>query len=131
MGQICNVKERNIGNIRFRSSLERDVYLALTSLKLNFSYESEKFVLQHSFKHLGQTCRAITYTPDFVVNWLPGYKVYIECKGHKTEVYRIKKKMFFLYLKQYEPQNFCFEAYKVSDVIDFFNSKRKKKWITS
>lgn len=51
------------------------------------------FVLQPSFKRGKRTIRAITYVADF--QYAENGKIVAEdCKGAKTEVFRIKAKMF-------------------------------------
>ena len=52
-----------------------------------------KFELQPSFKLNGKTVRGISYYADFVYK-LNGSKVVEDCKGFKTPVYKLKKKMF-------------------------------------
>lgn len=58
-----------------------------------------RFTLQESFKHEGKTQRSITYIADFIY-WDEKAKATVveDVKGHKTQVYGIKKKMF---LKRY------------------------------
>lgn len=53
----------------------------------------KSFELQPSFKSNGKTIRAITYIADFV--YIQDGKTIVEdTKGFRTEVYRIKHKMF-------------------------------------
>lgn len=63
---------------------------AIEELKLQ-----PKFELLKSFKKNGKTHRAITYIADFSYIDKDTGKIVIEdCKGIKTEVYKLKKKMF-------------------------------------
>lgn len=55
----------------------------------------KRFVLQESFKKNGKTFRAITYIADFVYFDNSSKKVIVEdTKGCRTDVYKIKKKLF-------------------------------------
>lgn len=85
--------------IKFDSEKEKNYYIYLKllekagkirNLKLQVSYE-----LQPSFKLDGKTIRAITYIADFVyydnnIN----QTIIVDVKGMRTEVYKIKKKLF-------------------------------------
>lgn len=53
------------------------------------------FILQPSFKKGGKTIRAITYKADFVYTVCgTGATVVEDTKGYRTDVYKIKKKLF-------------------------------------
>ena len=52
------------------------------------------FELQPSFKKNGKTHRAITYKADFMFTTSEGDCIIEDVKGYKTEVYKIKKKLF-------------------------------------
>lgn len=52
-----------------------------------------KFELQPSFKLNGKTIRGISYKADYVYIE-DGHQVVEDCKGFKTPVYKLKKKMF-------------------------------------
>ncbi len=65
------------------------------------------FVLQEGFKdnRSGKRIRPITYVADFVYTEVDTGEVYVDdTKGYRTEVYKIKKKMF---LKKFG-QNYIF-----------------------
>lgn len=54
-----------------------------------------KFELQPSYKKNGKTIRAINYIADFTyfdVN--KGKTIIVDIKGYRTEVYKLKKKIF-------------------------------------
>lgn len=88
-----------LDDIKFDSKRERDRYSELKLLKkagLIKKLELQKeFELQPSFKKNGKTYRKITYRADFYYfdNHLGKYIVE-DVKGFKTDVYKIKKKMF-------------------------------------
>jgi hypothetical protein len=46
-----------------------------------------------------------TYRMDFVAYYPDGSKDYIECKGYKTPVWRLKRKLFQLQLRLAEPES--------------------------
>jgi hypothetical protein len=54
-----------------------------------------KFVLQPGYEFQGKKIREITYIADFVY-WdvKKGYMIVEDVKGYRTEIYKIKKKMF-------------------------------------
>ncbi len=59
-----------------------------------------EFVLQQSFKLNGVTHRKISYVADF--KYIQGKEiVVVDVKGFKTDIYRLKKKLF---LKKYGEQ---------------------------
>ena len=53
-----------------------------------------KFELLPGFKKNGRTFRAITYTADFKVTYADGHVEIIDVKGIKTEVFKLKRKIF-------------------------------------
>ena len=55
----------------------------------------KEYVLQDNFKLGKKTIRAIKYCADFVYYDVEEQKTHVvDVKGYRTEVYRIKKKMF-------------------------------------
>jgi hypothetical protein len=52
------------------------------------------YVLQEGFKRGKRSFRPITYKADFEVTYTNGRVQVIDVKGYKTEVYKIKKKLF-------------------------------------
>ena len=52
-----------------------------------------RFELQPSYKKNGKTIRAITYIADFTY-FLNGKLIVEDSKGYRTEVYKLKKKIF-------------------------------------
>ena len=61
---------------------------AITDLKLQ-----PKYLLQPKFSYKGQIQRAVYYIADF--SYIQDGKAIVEdVKGHKTEVYKLKRKLF-------------------------------------
>ena len=92
-----------IDGITFDSRREANRYSELRLLeragKIKDLELQHKFVLQPSFKKNGKTIRAITYVADFTYFDLTTMRNKVEdVKGFKTDVYRLKKKLFeFVY----------------------------------
>lgn len=86
-----------VDNILFDSKKEANYYTKLKILrdagKISGLRLQEKFILQPSFKLNGKTYRAITYVADFVYKDDKGMHV-VDTKGYRTQVYKIKKKLF-------------------------------------
>lgn len=128
--------------IKFKSILEVNCYKKLEASGLLFNYESEKvrlfkgkriknvhlyerkknnklMILKDNYKLFD-----MTYTPDFIIT-KSSYKIYIDSKGHITDMYRLKKKMFLQHLSErkdgltylfFEPRNLT-QMDQVIDVI--------------
>lgn len=92
-------KKVTYNDIRFDSIKEKNRYIQLKLLEKAGEIKDlqlqKTFTLQPSFKKNGTTYRAITYKADFVYLDLRANKNIVEdTKGFKTEVYKIKKKLF-------------------------------------
>lgn len=86
-------------DIQFDSIKEKNRYIQLRLLEKAGEIKDlelqKTFILQPSFKKNGTTYRAITYKADFTYLDLRTNKNVVEdTKGFKTEVYKIKKKLF-------------------------------------
>ncbi len=98
--KIKNTRRKVVDGREFRSTLEANTYQLLKSWEdAGEIYDLElqpKYILQAKQKGI----RAITYTADFRYRWVNperhGYKetVVIDAKGWKTDVYRLKAKLF-------------------------------------
>ena len=83
---------------KFDSVKEKNYYIKLQLLE---SYEmitdlkrQVKYEIQPSYEINGRKVRAITYVADFTYKDKEGKRHIIDVKGMKTEVYKLKKKMF-------------------------------------
>lgn len=87
-----------VDNILFDSKKEANYYIYLKMLedagKIVDLELQRKFVLQPTFKLNEKTYRAITYVADFVYKDQEGQTHVVDTKGYRTEVYKIKKKLF-------------------------------------
>ena len=90
-------KKKEIDNVKFDSKKEATRYEELKQMqKIGIIKKLElqpKFVLQDRFKKNGKTYRAITYKADFSY-YKDGKLIVEDTKGFKTQVYKLKKKMF-------------------------------------
>jgi len=90
-------KKTTIDGILFDSKKEGNYY---TKLKLmqnagviwNLELQ-KKFILQKGFSFNGKTIREISYYADFVYEDKDGLHV-VDTKGYRTDVYKLKKKLF-------------------------------------
>lgn len=88
-----------IDGIKFDSKKEGNRYLELKLLlkarKIRDLELQKKFELLPKYKINGKTIRAISYVADFVYWDISKNEMIIEdTKGFKTEIYKLKKKLF-------------------------------------
>ncbi len=92
-------KKTEVDGIKFDSQKEANRYLELKILErqglIKYIDRQTRFELQPSYKKNGKTIRAITYVADFMY-WSYTEQKYIveDTKGFRTEVYKLKKKLF-------------------------------------
>jgi hypothetical protein len=96
-----------IDGIEFDSKKEGNRYIQLKMLKRAGEIKDlelqKVFELQPTFKKNNKTYRKITYKADFCYFDIKKDKYIVEdVKGFKTEVYKIKKKIFEYVYKDYE-----------------------------
>ena len=93
-----NNKKIEYDGYKFDSKKEAEFYKKLKALqkagKVKKIEVHPKFELQPSFKKNGKTYRAINYYADFLVYFSDGTTEIYDTKGKRTEVYKIKKKLF-------------------------------------
>lgn len=86
-----------IDGIKFDSKKEANYYTKLKLMQnagVIWDLEVQrKYVLQKAFTFNGKTIREISYYADFVYEDKNGIHV-VDTKGYRTDVYKIKKKMF-------------------------------------
>ena len=91
-------KKAVVDGIEFDSRKEANYYAELKLLQK--VGEIEKIELQPEFELLprfrknGKTYRPIKYIADFKVTYTDGRVEIVDVKGHKTEVFRLKEKLF-------------------------------------
>lgn len=83
---------------RFDSKKEANRYRELTFLlqagEITNIECQVPYLLQEKFRKNGKAIREINYIADFVVTYKDGHIEVEDVKGVKTEVYRLKKKLF-------------------------------------
>lgn len=106
LGNSIDVKQNKYKNkkviydgIKFDSNREMAYYIKLKMLEekgIIKDLELQKsFELQPSFKLNGKTYKKITYKADFSYVSVQDNKLHIvDTKGFRTEVYKLKRKMF-------------------------------------
>lgn len=91
-------RKTTIDGITFDSQHEAKYYQQLTLLQRAGEVKQFElqpvYELQPGYKRGKKKIQPITYKADFLVTYKDGRQEIIDCKGMKTEVYRIKKKMF-------------------------------------
>ena len=92
-----NSRKTTIDGIEFDSQKEGRRYSELMLLErageISELILQPEYILQEGFRKNGKTYRPIKYIADF--QYIENGKMIVEdCKGVKTEVYRIKKKLF-------------------------------------
>lgn len=98
-----NAKKTVVDGIKFDSKKEAERYKELKALELVGKIDrlelQPRFLLQDGFRYEGKAIRKIEYVADFLYRDLSTYELVVEdVKGVKTDVYKLKKKLF---LKRY------------------------------
>ena len=93
-----NNRKIEIDGYTFDSRLEADFYLRLKPLvksgKIKELKIHPRYLLQEGFSKNGKHFNPIYYVADFEVIYDDGVAVIYDTKGMRTEVYKIKKKLF-------------------------------------
>jgi len=93
-----NAKKIIIDGIEFDSKKEAKRYQELKMLekagKIKDLQLQPVFLLQEGFYYQGKAIRQITYRADFEYVDEKGNRVVEDVKGFKTDVYKLKKKLF-------------------------------------
>lgn len=100
-----NNKKTEVDGIIFDSKKEAARYKELCLLKqageITRLILQPRFILQDKFKYHGKTEQKVEYVADFEYTDRNGEKFVEDVKGYKTEIYKLKRKLF---LKKY-----CFD----------------------
>ena len=130
-------KKTIVKGIEFDSKMEADYYrYLLGKLQAGEILQIElqpKIMLQPGFKVAGQTVRAITYTPDFLVFYSDGRQEYIDVKGCQSQQGNLRYKIYkYMYEKDGGvPLQWITASKKYSDSgwIDYFELNRIRRRI--
>lgn len=97
MGKYGN-KKVDYNGIKFDSQDELDYYLFLLDMQskgiLKIIALQPRVELLPKFTKHGKKYPAITYTPDFLVEYEDGRRVYLDYKGMETQQGNMRRKMF-------------------------------------
>ena len=92
-----HAKKAVYNGIKFDSKKEMNYFIKLKALESNKTIWNlelqKKYELQPKYKINNRTVRSIYYTADFVYEDSDGIHV-VDVKGYKTDVYKLKKKLF-------------------------------------
>lgn len=106
--KIKNATPKTVNGIKFRSTLEGNVYQYLLDNHIDVSYETQKITIWERyipfsvpyFDKIGRTFKQVTsaplavhYTPDFILHY-NNYIIYLEVKGFKNDVAPYKIRLF-------------------------------------
>ena len=98
MGNKYGNKKVEYQGIKFDSQDELDYYLFLLNMQKIGVIKSivlqPKVELLPKFNKFGKKYQAITYTPDFLVEYEDGKRVYLDYKGMETQQGNMRRKMF-------------------------------------
>lgn len=90
-------KKTEIDGIKFDSKKEAKRYIALRELEKQGDIEKlvlqPRFLLQEGFRKNGKAYRKIEYVADFMYEQ-DGKLIIEDVKGIKTDVYKLKQKLF-------------------------------------
>lgn len=90
-------KKTEIDGIKFDSKKEAKRYIALRELEKQGNIEKlmlqPRFLLQEGFRKNGKVYRKIEYVADFMYEQ-DGKLIIEDVKGIKTDVYKLKQKLF-------------------------------------
>jgi gp72 family protein len=90
-------KKTEIDGIKFDSKKEAKRYIALRELEKKGNIEKlmlqPRFLLQEGFRKNGKAYRKIEYVADFMYEQ-DGKLIIEDVKGIKTDVYKLKQKLF-------------------------------------
>ena len=98
-----HARKTAVDGITFDSKKEATRYRELKALehvgKIDRLELQPRFILMDGFRYEGKAVRKIEYVADFLYRDLSTYELVVEdVKGVKTDVYKLKKKLF---LKHY------------------------------
>lgn len=100
--KVKNTKACEIDGIKFKSTLEANVYTVFKEFGIPLDYEKETYTILQNFEYQGENVRPIRITPDFEAVNMP---VIIEAKGHPNEAFPLRLKLFKKYLSEHKPHH--------------------------
>lgn len=97
---IVGVNPKEYNGKKYKSTLEAKTAEALDKMGISWEYETKTYTIQEGFYCPWQKRKVLEmeYIPDFIIG-----NIMIETKGYETPDWKLKKKVFFKYLKEHEP----------------------------
>lgn len=123
--KIINATKVRVGEIEYRSKLERSVAKYLEDNNIPFEYEKHKLELIPTQRYNGQTLRSVHYTPDFICG-----NFIIEAKGFPNDSWSLKKKVIIQNIIEGKlPYEFR-EVHSIRELKDVINEMNgnKEEW---
>ena len=103
--RVARKENRTFDGITFDSKKEMLFYIELKGYEkkgiISNIILQPCFILQESFKYKNETQRMIKYCADFQYDE-DGITYIVDVKGMQTDVYKIKKKLFLMTIKDKE-----------------------------
>ena len=116
---IVGVSPKFYNGRNYKSTLEAHTAELLDKIGIPWEYESKIYTIQEGFYCPWQKTkvRDMEYVPDFVIG-----PVMIETKGYETPDWKLKKKIFFKYLKENEPDAIWYMCKNLKQVIQVLDN---------
>lgn len=115
--KVKNATPTVVDGMEYRSKLEARFAQLLTEAHIPFEYETQRWEIVPKQKYRGETLRAVTYTPDFLV-----FNHAVEIKGFKNDVYPLKKKLIVKFLTDTNSEYIFHEIKTVGEMKEFIKS---------
>lgn len=140
--KILHATETVYDGIKFRSQLEKRVYIILKEEGYTPEYENDTIMLMESFRpnqtwyidgnaQITKKGKNIivpkkSYTPDFKLS-LGSLTVYIEAKGHPNDIYPTTRKMFLKWIDEQEREIIFSEIHSIKGLRKFIEVLKQLK----
>ena len=108
--KVLNATVTEFDGTVYKSKLEARVAKELDAEGIAFSYESTRFELIPKHKYLGETVRAMYYTPDFICG-----NVIIEVKGFPNDRWPVVRKLI---INKIITENLDYKFYEIHSVAE-------------
>lgn len=112
---IVGVRGKYYNGRLYRSTLEANTAEMLDKMGIPWEYEVKTYTIQEGFYCPWQERKVlpIKYKPDFIIG-----PIMLETKGFETPDWMIKKKVFFKYLKENEPDAIYYMVKNSKQIIE-------------
>ena len=113
-GRIAGVEPKVYNGVEYKSTFEANTAQLLDTLGIPWEYETRTYTILEGFYCPWQKRKVmgIEYIPDFIIGPLM-----LETKGWETPEWKIKKKFFFKYLKENEPDALWYMVHSEKEIL--------------